>query len=470
MSVSQGYRVGNRQRRRLLTAVGVFLIVATACRGDAPDDTSTVALSNVSTTTTRTESTTTTAPAPTTTTVVASTTTTLPPLPPLPDELAAQIEELITVTELLRGLEFLEAPMIEVASAEEVSTRRRTSLQEDLDAEALVSEAAFYELFDILPAGTDLYAFYTDFYSAGTLAYYDLEEHRLVVPLSGDRLNEYEKWILVHELTHALMDQHYPEVADAYEASSDGGNFDQTGALLGLLEGEAVFIQSLYLERLDATARAEVVRLANERSNPTYGDAPFFFRELIRFPYTAGSLLAVDLYRRGGVEALNQAFDRPPTTTEQVLHPQRYVELQLATALAVDTVALDGYETTEEGSWGERGWRILLDHHLGSSTSAQAADGWGGDHYQILWSEEASEVAFVVTYIGDSFGDASELAGAIGLFVETAMAVGSGTVTETSIEWEGDSYAYLARQGDQLMFVAASDPEVGRALVELLDS
>ena len=358
--------------------------------------------------------------------------------------------------------------MIEVVTPEEVSALRKEGLEEDLDADELMSEGALYELFAILPPDTDLYAFYIDFYSSGTLAYYDLEERRLVVPLAGDSLNAYEKWILVHELTHALMDQHYPEVGDVYEASSDDGNFDEVGALLGLLEGEAVLIQSLYLESLGSDERADVVRLANERSDSSFGSAPFFFREITRFPYTAGSLLAVDLYRRGGVEALNQAFARPPTSTEQVLHPERYRLLETATEISSVAVELDGYEITEEGAWGERGWRVLLDHHLSAATSAEAADGWGGDHYQILWDEEQEEVAFVVTYVGDSFGDASELAGALGLFVETAMQVGPGEVTDTSIEWRGESYAYLARDGDRLVFVAASDPDAGAALVALL--
>ena len=55
---------------------------------------------------------------------------------------------------------------------------------------------------------------------------------RLVVPLAGDTLNEYEKWILVHELTHALMDQHFPEVADRYETASEDGDFDDYIELL----------------------------------------------------------------------------------------------------------------------------------------------------------------------------------------------------------------------------------------------
>ena len=457
-----------------LAAFSVVLLL-TACT--ASNDVTTTASTVPATLSTSSSSTsTTTQPSTTTTTTIPTTTTSTRPLPPpLPSALAAQVDELIAVTESLRGQRFLNPPVIEVLSPDEVTERRRQGLEEDLDRQELLPEAALFALFGILPDDADLYDFYTEFFSVGTLAYYDLEEQRLLVPLVGDELNEYEKWILVHELTHALMDQHNPEVADAYESASEDGDFDEVGALLGLLEGEAVLIQSLYLEGLPAAQRAEVVALANERSNPTFGSAPAFFRDLMRFPYTAGSLLTVDLYRRGGVDAISQAFARPPETTEQVLHPDRYVEFEPAIetvefGLVLEGLVLDGYEVTEEGTWGERGWRVLLDHHLSASVAAEAADGWGGDHYQILWHSENGEVAFVVRYVADSFGDASEIAGAVGQFIEAAMGVDDPDVVDTSMVWTGDSYAYLSRDGARMTLVAASDPEAGAAIVaQLID-
>ena len=455
--------------RRLWVLIA-FTTVLTACRDSGVTEESTAIPSTIATTaaTPAEPSTATTFLLTTSTTSSTTTSTTLAPLPPLPEPLAGQVEELIEITQELRGLQFLEAPAIQVLTPEEVSERRREGLEEDLDREKLVPESAFYALVGIVPEETDLYEFYTDFYSTGTLAYYDLEEQRLIVPLTAETLNEYEKWILVHELTHALMDQHFPEVANIYEEHSDDGDFDRIGAVLGLLEGEAVLIQSLYLDGLDSHARSEVVRVSRERASPTFNDAPYFFRELIRFPYTAGSLLMVDLYRRGGVEALNQAFDRPPDSTEQVLHPDRYVALEPPVELEALSLTLEGYELFEEGTWGERGWRLLLGQHLDHSDAAAAAQGWGGDHYQILWDGEAGEIAAAFQYQGDSFGDASEIAGALGRFIEAAMAVGSGTVVDTTIEWEGESFAHLARTGDTLILVVASNVDDGKALVSQL--
>ncbi len=446
-------------------------VVMAACgfgSGSADSDPTTAPTTSTSTAATTVATTTTTVATTTTTTIPTTTTSTLPPLPPLPEALAAQVDELIDATESIRGLSFLSPPRIEVLTPDEVTERRREGLEEDLDPDELEPEAAFYALFGILDPETDLYAFYTDFYSAGTLAYYDLEDQQLVVPLAGDTLNEYEKWILVHELTHALTDQHHPEIGDRYEAADEDGDFDEIGALLGLLEGEAVLVQSIYLDALPTEQRNEVVTIGRARSNDSFQSAPSFFRDLLRFPYTNGSLLTADLHRRGGMEALNQAFDRPPVSTEQVMHPDRYVDQEAPAEVTIPEVTLDGYELFEEGTWGERGWRILLDHYLGASAAAQAADGWGGDRYQIYWNDETSEVIFVVEYTADSFGDASELAGAIGLLVEIGMAVEDSTLVDTTIEWRGESYAYLERDGTSLTFVAAADIEAGEQLAALI--
>jgi hypothetical protein len=350
-----------------MMAVTVAALAMTACSQAAEPELTVVSTSaTIAATTVR--SSTTTVLASTTTLIAEPTTTssTLAPLPPLPALLAAQVDELVAITEELRGLQFIEPPMIEVLTPEEVTERRREILEEDLDRDELAYEEAFYKLVGIFGPDDDLYDFYTSFYSAGTLAYYDLEDQRLIVPLAGDTLNEYEKWILVHELTHALMDQHYGEVADRFENSDEDGDFDEIGSILSLLEGEAVLIQTLYLHGLDSTRRAEVVEIAGQHSNPTFGSAPQFFRELIRFPYTAGSLLTSDLYRRGGTEAINQAFEQPPRSTEHVLHVESYLELEPIVSIEPLEISLDGYEVAEEGTWGERGWRVLLDHYLAS--------------------------------------------------------------------------------------------------------
>ncbi len=131
---------------------------------------------------------------------------------------------------------------------------------------------------------------------------------------------------------------------------------------------------------------------------------------------------------------------------------------------------LAGYEVAEEGTWGERGWRLLLDHHLSASAAAEAADGWGGDRYRIIYSPESGDVIFAAEFIADSFGDASEIAGALGRLVEAGVDVDDSTLAATTIQWEGSSFAHLSRTGEALRLVVASDPTAGAAYVAVLEA
>ena len=152
-SVFRGVGDSHREVMQRFVAVGAVASLAfSSCSDDpdpqAPDVTAVptpevigeVAAESVLPETASTTTTTTTTTAPTTTT------TTLPLPEPLSPDLQRQVDELIAVTEALRGRRFIEDPVIEVLTPDEVVEKRRVGLEEDLDPEELVSEAALYEL------------------------------------------------------------------------------------------------------------------------------------------------------------------------------------------------------------------------------------------------------------------------------------------------------------------------------------
>lgn len=375
-----------------------------------------------------------------------------------------QFADLVAATERLRGHRFAQPPTVYFVSITEAARLRELTAAEAPQRDV---EAALYELLGVVDQRDELDAFVARLAAAPPEPVYDYAHRDLIVPLEGQLLSPYEQWVLVHELTHALMQQRFPETVAAYRAATDGVS-DSPAALAGLIEGEAVLMQTLFFAELPPAEQQAVVSEAAERSGAVLSDAPAFLRASVRFPYTEGAAFAVDLYGRGGLVALDQAFGRPPWTTEHVLHPERYVALEPAPAVAIAAVRVPGYSVASSGVWGEAGWRALLAGELNGGTVDVAAAGWRSDRYEVRWSPNDAQVAFTARIELDSTRDAVELAAAFLAYVERRMGLNPRLVTATTEDFFAGDYAAVARNGSTVTLVVASNPAAGLLIADQL--
>ena len=401
---------------------------------------------------------------PTTAEVRATTATTTTTVLPwsLPEGQATQVAELMAMTERLRGRAYHRRPTFETLTADELSERYPSGPVAP-DHDELRRQMAFLRLVGMLSEGSgSVEAAVVALDSPLSVPFYDFPRATVVIPGGGEELDEYQQWVLVGELVHALTHQHEPLLVGSVRGVGDDG--DRTAARLALLEGEAVLVQSLYLDGLPPERRSEVARQAGERIRPVRDAVPAVILELARFPYRAGSVLATDLYRLGGMAALDQALGRPPDSTEQVLHLSRYRRQDEPIALEPFDLTVEGYMAVEGGTWGEWRWLTLFEHHSGAMNAARAAEGWGGDRYLMLWEPTTEDLVFAVRYAADSFADESEMITAIRDLITTGMDVGASRVEDTVTEWvDGADYAMLAWDVGEITLVLASDPAAGRA-------
>ncbi len=394
------------------------------------------------------------------------TVTSLPPPPPWPlsEAQTLQVEGLIERVESLRGRAFLRRPEIEAVSVDEMAGRF-PGPADGPDQEKVRYWRALLDLLGAADAGAEIDSALEsapaglDDYVPDS--YYDYRQGRVVMAVGGEPLDEFRRWVLAGVLAKALSHQHHPQSGEEEE----GEDPDRAAARAALLEGEAALVRSLYLDSLPPEEREAVAAGAAARPGPDLAGAPAALVYLARFPVWAGAALAVDLYRLGGSAALDQALERPPVTTEQVLHTERYRRLEPAAAVEPPAAAADGYLLVEEGTWGERRWQALFSPYEGGTAAARAADGWGGDRYRILWNPLEGEVLFAVNYTADSFSDAAEMNTALRGLIMSGMEVGPSIVVDTMTEWVGgDDYAMLVWDVDVLTFMAASDHSAGRRL------
>jgi hypothetical protein len=304
------------------------------------------------------------------------------------------IEELKAFVESARGLRFREP--VDVAVLDPDAFRRSLAgggePTEESDAEVALGVLRALGLLE----GPD------DLGTAGELdpdtvaGFYDTETRELVV--RGDRLTPFVRQVLVHELTHALDDQHFdlePQFADDEAAL----------AFEALVEGNAVVVESRYLASLPADER----EAARSEENATFGGAgagvPDIVVELGSFPYRDGPRLVDALLQAGGQARVDEAFRAPPTSSAEVLHPERF--LDRPGRAGVGPVRADG-RVVDQGVLGELILRLVLAESMSPERASRAAAGWAGDRY-VAWVS-GPRTCVRATVVLDSPAEANELA------------------------------------------------------------
>jgi len=438
--------------RRSLTLLALSVAVA-SCAATQPEVATTTPVSSVAPSTQPTPST-------------ATTTTTLDPKSLHEQALLDQIAELISQTEQIRELDFLAEPTVTLVDDAELEQRVRGLIDENIDPDEIARDTALEELLGLIPEGTDLLDLYRDLYGEQVLGYYDGETKELVVPSNEDELSAAQKVTLVHELTHALTDQHYGffDVADGLDEAQ---RFDELSALQAVTEGDATLTELHYVAGLPSDVQQEVIAGSFNQDTSVFDAAPSFIQDLLVFPYNAGFTLLNGLWNPGGgFDAINDAYVDSPTTTEQVMHPDKFAVREPAAAVSLPDTPLEGYEAVEESVWGELIFKVMFNQELGASVADTAAAGWGGDQYRLLWNGE--NAAFVLTYVGDTETDADELQEALVAYVLAAMDVSRSRDDGNGVALTGNAYAFVSRVADRVVFVAADDPVVGASLRSFL--
>jgi hypothetical protein len=232
--------------------------------------------------------------------------------------------------------------------------------------------------FDLLAPAVDLRKLRWRLLEENVAGFYDERPGRkqLYAVSPQKRLTPANQMILSHELRHALQDQ-YVNVHGMLPASISDFD-DRRLAFLSLLEGDANFVMERFLfQRLGVERPEGPDQPATGLVGPLLSEAPPVLRDQLLMPYLVGRPLAAAVWRQGGGNALREAWRRPPDTTEQVLHPEKFFRREAAAPIALDYEPTGG-QVISEGVLGELLTRTLL-----GAGGEEAAAGWGGDRYRV---------------------------------------------------------------------------------------
>ena len=373
----------------------------------------------------------------------------------------ARIKEIERRVELARELRFKRPVPSELLPNDKLEAKLLAEVDSETNASDLRSQTRALVLLGEVPAGTDLVKLLRDVQAESVLGFYvpgtGPDQGKLYVRADGG-LTPFTEWVLSHELTHAVTDQHYDLTrADRLD---DGGLDDELVAYTALVEGDATLLMQHYLlTQMDPAAQAAVAREGLAQTTPKLDKAPPVVRESLGFPYQTGLSFVQALYQRGGWEAVDKAYADPPTSTEQVLHPEKYLGTRDApTPVSVPELSGrlgSGWRAGTDVGWGEFDTQLLLGGEVPTSTARQAATGWDGGRLRTF--ERGGATAMVLRTVWDSPAEASEYCRTAATWANGRLGQGAGLADGVG-RWSGNGQqATLVCKGARAAWLSAPD-------------
>ncbi|MFQ5862125.1 MAG: hypothetical protein ACE5IC_03285 [Candidatus Brocadiales bacterium] len=324
------------------------------------------------------------------------------------------IGEIALDVSTLRGLEFKTPVRHGIKTKDELRKYLQKLIKEEIPDEKLIAYQKALIKFGFIPADLPLESLLLELYTEQVAGFYDWRTKTLYLI---DGIPEtLLKALISHELTHALQDQHVG--IENLPTSRKKEDDDRIMATQALLEGDAISLTIDYALKFagkDSTMLPDH-NLPLEEFISTVGgklmaSAPAYIRYNMLFPYIHGLTFVKQLRQSGGWTQVDRTLEQPPMSTEQILHPEKYLEaLDLPTAITLPHLSKElgpGWTFLDKNTLGEFNINILLNEFLGEAPKA-AAMGWDGDLYQIYEQKPSGKTALIWFTTWDSDTDAQE--------------------------------------------------------------
>jgi hypothetical protein len=331
------------------------------------------------------------------------------------------------------------------------------------DEQSVVTKTLFLQELDFLPLGYTL-GDYLQSTEAVRLAYENPETWHVIAVDSIEMVGPSARWHNAHELMHLIQNEKFQLGKINFEAL----DADARMALRALIEGEAAFLQYVYLqgESFDDSERDAVLDV-QALSGPSRLDTlPVFLRQDFEFAFTEGFQFILDIVQSGGYEALDAVWRNPPLSTEQILHPDRYMSKDLPVhpslgAIYEETLA-ENWTKVDEDTFGEFYLREYLAKTLPRKEAEAAASGWRGGTYSLFNNENTGSNLFMLLLSWDTPADQEQFDTTFRVFMDHRLGIEGVNTEDGGICWEQDETVCLYDKSGESLILHA--PDVDTAL------
>ncbi len=328
-----------------------------------------------------------------------------------------RVEAMVVDVEDIMGLQALRPIESRRLSRDGINELVTSRMNEESAARVVDNEELFLQLFGFVKKRFDLAEGVADTLTEQATALYDYKTKRLY--LSDWTPEDMQEYALVHEIAHAIADQHFDLGKFVDKSKSADGDLARSA----VIEGQAAWVMTEWVMRQSGrtlTGNRHLAAAAAGASRhevteyPVFSSQPLYLRESMLFPYTDGLIFQQHVIDRMGQEGLYEVFEDPPISTQQILTPQSYFADRFPQEPWLPKFRLKGFRRTSRGDVGQFDHQLLLRQHINEDTARQVAPSWRGGRYEIwtnsnrsravlryasAWAGAAAAKAYFETYV-----------------------------------------------------------------------
>lgn len=362
------------------------------------------------------------------------------PLDPADVQMMDTIEGQVT---RLRGLVPTQPVERVLMTQEQLYERMRQDSEEEFPPEEARDYALTLAAFDFLDPDIDMYDLLLRLYTEQIAGFYDPETEQIYVIADLGLMGQMERLIYAHEFTHALQDQYFDLEALGIGDDDAEEKYDSEylSAVQALVEGDARLMEQQFLQsHYSPDELAGLMQESLEVDTTMLDAVPNVLRESLFFPYEYGQMFVEALYEEGGWTAVDAAYANPPSSTEHILHPDRYLARdapQLVSLPPLTDTLVAGWRQADEDIVGEYFTRLYLAQQIPQEDAEIAAEGWDGDRYAVHRRQADGALVMVLQTVWDTPSDAEEFVDAYVAYAEGRFGHPADVANGARLCWTG---------------------------------
>ena len=275
------------------------------------------------------------------------------------------------------------------------------------------------EAFGLIPKGFPLDSFMLDVLTDQVAGLYDPKAKEFYIAdwIPADE----QRTVMSHELTHALEDQsfHIDSWIKAARPNDDAelarDAVSEGSAMAAMVDYTMLDQKASVRDVPDITLLIRAGALSEMDKDPNLAKAPIYIRDELLFPYLAGTGFTQQFLKaHTGWQDLHLIFQNPPVSTQQILHPDLYLQ-----GVKPETVTLPGWKglvpvdwkLLEENTLGEFGVNEVLKQLLDENRAELLSPAWKGDRYAVFDDAKSKSSPLVFRLALDNPEDAARFFG-----------------------------------------------------------